>query len=200
MGSNVYLENIKTYGYQTESASTQIDVDIDPIDGKRVAIRSFGMTCGATATTVTFMQALGETTTTAAVASNATTGFIGTAEFQTSDNAIATGDYIAIELDDGTYQYTTVATGSYDDFSISAALTDTVAAGNKVWGFGLYSDSQATGGHIRYYLTASTSHTEDLDGGIFYGAAKGYPMKAWHANDAAAAGSVDWITVEYINK
>jgi len=197
MATQAYLEAIEQIGYKTESAATPIEMDISPRPGKRIAIKSYGFSCGATATSVYAMQSLGSATLTTAVASNATTGFIGTGEFQTTNNALASSDYIAVELDDGTYQFTTVATGTYDDFSISDALTDSVAAGNKMFGFGLYSD---TGHQYIEALTASTHFTRDSDGALVAATAKGTPMKIWHANDAAVAGSVDYIAVTWLNK
>lgn len=197
MATQTYVESIKTYGYKTESVNTAIVQNIDPQPGKRITIRAYGFSCGATATSVYAMNPLGATTITTAVASGATTGFIGTAEFQNANNVLASGDYIAIELDDGTFQYTTVATGTYDDFSISAALTDTVAAGNRVWGFGLYSDT----GHVYVKsLTASTHFLRYLDGALIASTAKNHPMKIWHRNDASTAGTIDFIEVNYINK
>jgi len=196
MGSNVYLTAASSIGYATATAATAIVKNIDPRSGERIAIRAFGFTSGATATSAYFMQALGESTITTAVASGATTGLIGTAEFQTAANPVASADYIAIELDNGVIQFATVATGLYTGFSIAAALQDTVAAGNKVWGFGIASDT----GHLRVLCTLSAQTARALDGGILFANAKGYPMKVYHNNDAAAAGSIDYVTIDYINK
>ena len=66
----------------------------------------------------------------------------------------------------------------------------------RVWVFLAYSDT----GHIKYKLGTSAQTTKELDGGIFYADSKYDPMIVYHANDAAAAGSIDYITVDYINK
>jgi hypothetical protein len=138
------------------------------------------------------MQSLAESTITTAVASGATTGLILAADI----NSLASNDWVAIELDNGGTQFTTVATGTYSGFSISDALTDTVAVGNKVWTFGISTDN----GHIKFQLTASVQTEQSLDGGVFYATSKGDPMLVYHANNAAAAGSIDYLTIDYINK
>ena len=154
------------------------------------------MSCGATATLVYWMVPIGMSTISTAVASGATTGFAVAAEPQTSANALASADNVAIELDNGAYQFTTVATGLFTGFSIAAALTDTVAAANKVYAFGIFSDT----GHYRFRLTVSVETTKELDGGIYYGNSKGSPMIVYHANDAAAAGSHDYVTIDYLDR
>lgn len=197
MGGNVYITAVgKGLGYKTATAATVIEQTIDPRSGERIAIRAYGFTNGGTADIIYFMQAFGTSTLTAAVASGATTGLKGTAEFQLASNILTANDNVCIELDNGKYQYTTIATGGYAAFSVSDALEDTVAAGNRVWAFGLFSDT----GHYRIALAASSQTTNDLDGGIFYAAAKNYPMMVYHPNNSAVAGSHDYVTVDYINK
>ena len=191
MGSNTYLTAVTNLGYSTESAATAITAGIDPRAGARIAIRAFGFNCGATATSVYFMQSLGSSTISTAVVSGATTAFVVAADM----NTLASNDYIGIELDNGDYQYTTVASGTYSDFSIADALTDMVAAGNTVHSFGIYSDT----GHTRFVLTVSVQTSKELDGGVIFASGKNKPMLIYHANDAAAAGSINYVTVDYIN-
>ena len=53
-----------------------------------------------------------------------------------SDDDITDGDYIGIELDDGTVQWTTVnGTPSSDVVTLTASLTDTVAINNHVYNY-----------------------------------------------------------------
>ena len=196
MGSNVYLESVGSYGYKTESAATVIYHGIQPKAGKRIAIRAFGMTAGTSATNGHFLQVLGTTTVGTAITSGATVGLVLAAE-PGGANTLASNDYIAIQVDDGTTHFSKVATGTYANFSLSTAIDDTAAAGNSVWFFGAYGDSD----HLKVVITASTKKTGDVDGGMFYGAAKGYPMIAFHVNDVSgSAGSIDYVTVDYINK
>uniref|UniRef100_A0A6M3IGP9 Uncharacterized protein n=1 Tax=viral metagenome TaxID=1070528 RepID=A0A6M3IGP9_9ZZZZ len=197
MGANVYLKGVSGIGYKTATAATAIVQYVQPKSGARLCVRAFGMTCGATATNVYFMTPLGGSQAlSAAVASGATTGFATAAEIQTSANALASADYIAVQLDNGQYQFTTVATGTYAAFSLSAALTDTVAAGNLVWGFGIATDTT----HYRVVLTVSAQTARAIDGGLIYGSAKGAPMIVYHNNDAALAGSQDYVAIDFIDK
>lgn len=198
MGANVYLESVASYGYKTESAATVIYQGIQPVAGKRIGIRAFSFTPGTAATDAYFMQVLGTSVTAAAVASGATTGF-GLSAQPNASVTLGSSDYVAVELDNGTAHFSKVATGSYSNFSLSTALTDSVAAGNMVWFFGAYGD--AAYGHLRVKLAASTTKAINIDGGVFYGKAKGYPMLAFHRNSVAgSAGAIDYITVDYINK
>lgn len=200
MGANVYLDAVDQLGYNTETPATLIISQINPVTGSRIAIRAFSLYCAATATDVWFLQAMGQTTVTTAVASGATTGIILTAEPQSTANPVASGDYLLIEMDDGTFHQTTVATGLYTGLSISDALDDSLAAGNRVWAFGLYTDT-APISHVRVHLSStSASTTRDEDGGVIFGVAKGYPILVFHRNNAAAAGAIDYVTVDYINK
>ena len=108
---------------------------------------------------------------------------------------MGTNDIVCLELDDGTFQYTTLASGGWSDFSIADALEDDVAAGNKVWQFGVHTDD----GHIRFNLTASVQTSKAVEGGIFYAKSKNRPMIVYHVNDAVAAGSIDYVSIDYIN-
>src|SRR3990167_5330243 len=192
MGANVYLESVASYGYETEAAATVIYQGIQPVAGKRIGIRAFSMTPGTGATDAYFMQVLGTSVTAAAIASGATTGF-GLSAQPYASVTLGSSDYVAIELDNGAAHFSKVATGSYSDFSISTALTDSVAVGNTVWFFGAYGD--AAYGHLLVKLAASTTKAINVDGGVFYGKAKGYPMLAFHRNSVAgSAGSIDYIT------
>jgi len=195
MGQVGYIEAVTSLGYKTESAATAIVQQIDPVSGARIAIRSYGFTCGATATNAYFMQTLGTTTVSTAIASGATTGIVLAGE-PVSANALASNDYIGIMVDDGTMHVSKVATGTYSTLSLTTAIDDTAAAGNAVYFFGAYGDTA----HLRVVLVVSVQTSKVQDGGIFFGAAKGYPMLVWHNNDAAAAGSHDFVSVDYINK
>jgi len=143
---------------------------------------------------VYFLQSLGDSTIGTTLASGVQVGMAVAAE-PNSDIPMSTSDIVCIELDDGTFQYTTLASGGWSDFSIDDALQDTVAAGNRVFQFGIATDN----GHLKFNLTASVQTTKELDGGIFRANATNKPMIIYHANDAAAAGSNDYVSVDYIN-
>ena len=194
MGANTYLKSVTSFGYKTEATATAIQQNIDPKPGQRITIRAFGFSCGATITSVYFMQSLGDSTIASAVASNATSGFICTAE-PTSDEVMASKDIVCIELDNGKFQYDVVASGTWSCFDITSALEDTVAAGNRIFQFGVATDE----GHVRFKLTASVQTTGELDGGIFRASAMNKPMIIYHPNDASNGGSNDYVSVDYIN-
>jgi len=197
MGANVYLEAVASYGYNTETAATAIVQGIQPREGERIAIRSYGLTAGTSATLVYFMQCLGTSTIDGAVTSGSTTGLALASEPGPAGNTLISNDYIAIQVDDGTVHFSMIATGTYGNFSLSTALDDSVADGNRAWWFGAYGDE----GHLQVNVAASTQEQETIDGGIFYANAKGYPMICYHANDVAgSAGSIDWLTIDYLNK
>lgn len=195
MGANVYLEDVASYGFSSAAPSTAIKQYIPGKSGKRIAIRAWGAQCGATATYLYFMQVLGRTTLNGAHSSGITTSITLSAE-PVSGNTLATNDWIAFEMDDGTIHFTYVTGGSYRSLTVNDAFDDTAADGNRVWAFMAYSDS----GHIKYKLATSAQTTKEVDGGIYYADAKYDPMIVYHANDAAAAGSIDYVTVDYINK
>lgn len=195
MGANVYLSGVAAYGYKTESAATAIVQGLQPKAGNRIAIRAYRFTGGAaTSTYAYFMQVLG----TAELASAIASGGSGV-EFDdepVAANALATADYVGITLDDGTVHFSTVKSGTALAFYLTTVVTGAAAAGNVAYFFGAATDT----GHHRLRVTHSVQNSDDLDGGIAYAAGKGYPMIAYHANDAAAAGAIDSIMVDYINK
>ena len=195
MGSNVYLEDVASYGYDTEAAATAIRLNIPGKAGKRIAIRAWGAQCGATATYMYFMRVLGRTTVNGAQASGITTQIVLT-DATYGGATLATNDWLAFKMDDGTVHFSYVTGGTYRSLTINDALDDTMADGNEVWAFMAYGDE----GHLKYKLTTSAQTTGELDGGMFYADAKGDPMIVYHANDAAVAGSIDYVTVDFINK
>jgi hypothetical protein len=198
MGANVYLENVKSFGYNTAASATAITQDIDGISGKRIAIRAFGATASESADSVYFMRVGSRTTASAAVASGLTTVVCSAALTDPAGNAIAASDVIALKMDDGTLHWTTVASWAATTLTVvvNDAIDDTMAAGNEIYCLGVYSDS----GHMRFKLTASTQSVKEIDGGIFYADAKGDPMRVHHANAGSVPGSIDYLTVDYINK
>ena len=200
MGSNTYLATPSSKGHTTGSTATAITQMMEPRAGERIAIRAFGFTAGTAVSSVYFMQELGASDLTNTVASGATTGFV-LDNTLVAGNLLGTADYVALELDDGTYQVVTIATGASSNFSISAALTDDMAAGKSVRYFGVFGDTP----HIKFNLdaavgTVKAQTAKELDGGIFYSNGVGKAMLVYHANDTAASpGDIDYLTIDYIN-
>jgi len=192
MGANVYLEAVAGFGYKAGTSGAAIQHNIDGVRGGRVAILAFGATCGV-AESLYFMTVLGTTTLNGAVASGATTCVM-----LASPASIASGDYVALVLDNGDFLFAAVSTvpGASMIIVLDTALTDTAASGNALYNFGVYTDT----GHFAYLLTAGSQTTKSQDPGVFFGGAKGYPMKVWHPNTGSQPKSIDFVTVQYLNK
>lgn len=198
MGANVYLESVASYGYKAAaSAAATVVQNVDGQDGRRIAVRAFGATCGSVATSLHFMVVQGTTTTNGAVASGATT-LVPTAKTITNGGgALAALDHLCLLMDNGVYHFTTVVSMGVSTVEITDALVDTMADGKAIWGFGVEGDN----GHMAFGLTANTQSTEQLDGGIFYGNGKGQPMILKHLSlTSTTIGHLDYAAIDFINK
>ena len=196
MGLNVYMTYAASKGYKTAGSGTAITHDIDGRSGERIAILAFGATASDSADKVYFMQPLDTTTMKSAILSGATTVVL-TDLPALGSNAIASGDLLAIQVDDGSFHFSLLsASSTTSTWVITDALDDDVAAGNTVYWFGLSTDT----GHIPFQLTASTQSTKESEAGIFFGSAKGYPMRVHNANAGSLPGSIDYVTIGYQNK
>ncbi len=199
MGLNAYLEAADSYGYTIATTSLLATIHyIHPRSGKRISVLAYGATGGNTATSLYFMQTLGATTVSVAGVSGATT-IEFTANPGPSGNAMATGDYVCVAKDNGTYQFGTIADDSPIAslrFQLSAALEDTLAVGNALYMLGVYSDT----GQIKVVLTASTQATGSSDIGRFFGEARGYPMMAYIPPAGSVPGSIDYLSIGFMNK
>ena len=202
MGSNTFLKSADSMGYKVQSATaTALTHNIDRAAGARIAIRAFGFTCSDVATSLYFLQTLNTTTVNGAVASNLVTINVASGDVSGSITG-STGpltsdvDYVAITLDNGDLQFELLESVASTLVYTTNNLKDTVASGNVVYALGFPGDE----GHNEYLLTASSQSTKELDGGVFYGKAKGYPMMIYHLSAGATGlGSLDYLTVDYIN-
>jgi len=198
MGINVYMTYAASKGYTTAGSATPITVDIDGRSGERIAIIAFGATASNSSDKVYFMQPLAATTISEAVLSGASTVMLAALPSYGS-NAIASGDLLAITMDDGSFHFSLLAgsaAAATSNWAITDALDDDLAVGNAVYWFGLHSDS----GHLVYQLAGSTQSTEQNSGGFFFGSAKGYPMRVYNENAGSIVGGIDYISIAYINK
>lgn len=205
MGMNVYLEDVKSYGYTpAATGAATMKIDITGIAGQRIVIRAFGFTCGDVLGDLYFMQVAGTTNLAAMTPSGNTTILCSTLAFVKDSvgavDDIALQDFLVVKLENGVYHFTECKSVSGNTtVEIYQALTASAAAGAIVYGFGIGGD----GGHIRYNLTLTQTQTsKELYDGLFYGEAKAYPMIAYFqaASSTAAAVSMDWLTIGYINK
>jgi len=199
---NSFMKDAFSQGYKVQSATaTALTQEIDRVAGARIAIRAFGFSCGDVATSLYFMQTLNTTTVNGAVASglvtiNVTNQNIGGTTSGSVGALASDADYVAITLDNGDLQFELLESVASTLIYTTNALEDTVASGNMIYGLGFPGDQ----GHTEYLLTVSTQNTKELDGGIFFGTGKGYPMMLYHLSASATAlASLDYLTVEYIN-
>ena len=193
MGLNAYLEAVGAVGYTTGTTAAGAWVSIDGKPGKRLAIQSYSLNprLGGTATVGYVMAGL-QSANIASAASGATT--ITVATFTT---APATGATVVIVLDNGSYQWTTVAsTASTTSVPIASALTDDVTTG-VMYDLGLYS---TTGNAQIQTANAVTTNQAYGSPGLFFGKFKGAPMRVGLINAAASlSATVDYVTYGYIN-
>ena len=194
MGANTHLEHVVGYGYNTESAATAIQRNIPGRPGERIAIRAYSFGCGGTATNAYFLQVQGTTTLGSTVAVGGST--LALAAALPAAYIWTALDWLAVVQDDGTYHFSKVgAVTTSVAITLCTVTTVAAAAGNIVYQLGVAADN----GQYLIKLTVTTGDHKELDGGIMYAPGKGYPMICQHANDAAAAGSIRYITVDYLN-
>jgi hypothetical protein len=195
MGANVYLTHAASFGDAGEGATSVIIKEIPGRPGERISIRAFALYGAATAVDFYFMQVIGSDATIAAAASGGS--IINLTAQPISTNELAAGDFLVIVQDNGVYHFSEL--GAVTGFSVlvlCTVLTGAVAIGNTVYDMGVYSDS----GHHRIEMSDSTETERSLDGGLIYGAAKGYPMMLYNLAASSDAGVVRYLTVDYINK
>ena len=195
MGANVYLTSVTSFGDMNEGATSVIIKEIPGRPGERIAIKAFSFYASATAVDFYFMQVIGSDKTIATAVSGGS--IINLTAQPISTNELSAGDFLVIVQDDGTYHFSEL--GAVTGFSVlvlCTVLTGAVAIGNVVYDMGIYSDT----GHLRVHMTDSTETERKLDGGLIYGAAKGYPMMLYNLQASAVAQRVKYLTVDYINK
>ncbi len=208
MGLNVYLEDVKSYGYTpAATGAATMKIDITGISGQRIVVRAFGFTCGDVLDDLYFLQTVRTTTGggSAMTASGNTTMLLSTLAC-VNDSAgdaddLAAADFLVIKQENGVYHFTECKSVSGNTtIEFYQALTASAEAGAIVYGIGVGGDA----GHIRYNLTLTqTQVSKELNDGLYYGEAKGYPMIAYFqaaGTSTAAAVSIDWLTLGYINK
>lgn len=193
MGLNAYLEAVGSVGYTAGTTAAGAWVSIDGKPGKRLAIQSvsFNPRLGDTATVGYIMPTLKKSSVSSG-ASGVTT--VTTVAFT---SAPATGATVVIVLDNGTYQWLTVAsTASTTSVPISSALTDD-CTGGAIYDLGLYS----TAGNYQVQ-PANAVKVLEANGspGVAFGGMKGAPMRVGIIGAAASlSATIDYVTYGYLN-
>lgn len=192
MAFNAYISAVGTKTAAALNTAGTITVNIDPVKGKRLSVLAYSILPGEVVTGLYFMTPLasGQCEVSTAAASGAT----GITLVSTPSD-YGTSDVIVIELDNGKYQWNTVAASATTNAHITDILQDTVAAGNKVWYFGVYTDT----GHYRIPLTASTAKSDSLDMGLINGSFKGGPMRVYVNTTSSGLCQLNYVSYVYTN-
>ena len=144
---NVYVKRAAPIGaVYTGATATAIVQYIDPLPGYKVGVNSIYFDCCTGVTSLYALTSRGNSTISATVASGANTVLITSASIgrATSTDAVAaitTGDYVCYKLDNGKYQFNTVASMQAAlTLTLTTAVLDDIAAGMPIWGFGIPTD------------------------------------------------------------
>jgi hypothetical protein len=169
----------KTYLNKAGTANTAFAALVEPMRGCAAYIARLQVNTGNTAAVFTIMRPLNLATVTAAVAANTAAAVVTLAAdpgvysakgtFQTADNAIAPGDYVAFQISDGTYLFDVANTNTA---GTSLVLTTTlpatcgIAVGAPVWFYGISTDKNPADGQPHPVFLATTVNTaQQLLGG-----------------------------------
>jgi hypothetical protein len=178
-------------GYSALATAGTITHNIDGLQGKRIVVTSVGVTPGEVANPFYFMVPRGWTTLSAAAATAATG-----VTLVTDPTGMGTSDVCVIVLDDGTYQWTTIAASAVTVGHLTSTLTSSAAAGNRFYDMGVYTDD----GHFRIATTASTQKVLEQADGYFYGSVKGGPMRFHFQVTSSGSSHVDFINYVFVDK
>ena len=164
MAVDRYVSDIESRGYHTETAATLIQEMIQGEDGRRIALTDLSYTAGATAHSLLFRypgSAAGcRTTASAAAAAAQKVLNVTDAPVDPAGNPVASGDDIAYQLPDGSWEFNTVASLSTKAITLTNNIAVAVASGARVVVFGVAAD-------LRYqkFAAAASVTTEWSNGG-----------------------------------
>ena len=206
MSINAYISSYLGFGYHTETAATLIDTEIPGQNGKRLALVGFDYLAAATAHTLSVQHCgslAGSRTTTSALAVSGQKVINATdAPTDPAGNATASGDIIAWQNTDGSWEFDIVASLSTKAITITnniqgvdaGAGATAIAAGGAIRIFGIVAD----GAVINFGLTASVV-TNMQDTILCQAPFVGDPLYV-SINNATNAGFMNSLLFAYINK
>jgi hypothetical protein len=153
----------------TQTAGTVITQVVPPnTKGGRAVITNVAYVCAATAHTLTFMKALGQTVATAAAASGQAVVNVEAKTFL--DQTVAANDFAVVQHSDGTYGVYLVSSVSSLAITFASNLTAAVADNAKIWWFGAAAEAHGfrpqrlRRSHCRCVAVGLWSHHDQLDG------------------------------------
>lgn len=195
-------------GGLTAAAGTAITCLIPPYNANSYTVLTRVMyRCAGTAHAIVYMKALGVTTLAADAAASATSVTLsadpGTG---TPSGNIATGDWVCIQLNDGSYFLATVTVSGL--VMTVAALPAAASSGNKVWTFGVPGDhpvgtqTNPKPNAIKgYTITATVSVMNDwadYAAGLLRSLTKNSPLML-HSANGTAAGTFELVSAVHTN-
>lgn len=187
-------------GQLTASSGTAIVAYAPGKAGAFCNVVKFASTAGATAHTGTLMRDASGTTLTAAAAASQAVINVAAALTDGGGNAIASGDYVAVELNDGSWHVTTFSSASTLAYTLGVNLPVAAAAGNKVFCYGVIAD--AFHDNQDHTLTANAQvvfPSGDVTGSICCGRTAGAPILFYNAN-ATNASTLNYLMWAYSKK
>lgn len=160
MGIGAFVTGYEIVDYHTENAATVIDEQIQAVNGYRLALLFLAYLCAATAHTISFMYAKDSSVANAGTSRNTTSAAAAAAQAvinvtntpkDPAGNAAAASDIVAYQLDDGTWEFNTIASVATKAITHNANLVGNVLAGAKYLIFGVVGD----GACLKLKATAS---------------------------------------------
>lgn len=198
MSIPAFVKSFKTFGKHTESAGTAITENVQGIDNYTPALINASITTGATAHTMSICYAQGTGTrsvTTAASAAAATTLDVSVAPKDPAGNAAASGDVIAYQVSDGSWEFNTIASISSLEITLNTAIATAVPAGAKVRIFGVVAD----GACMQLPLAAAGTNTFGSGEIAIVGPYPGDPLYV-SIDNATNASTINFLVFAYLNK
>lgn len=201
LGLNAYGGN--GLGQRTVAFGTTIDALVPPSPTGRqgyTRITKIVYTAAGTAHTITLLRSLGTTT----VASTAAAGqaVVNLTAQPTSGNDVAANDYLAIRrAADGITRLYKVSSVSTLAITMTANLGTGagLAAGDKVWHFGISSDTDPRTGAahetLRGVVSATSTYSEDSSG-VIASIGTDEPIMV-QSNNATATGFLEQVSYSY---
>ena len=206
MSITAYIHSYLAFDYHTETAATAITEDVPGQNGKRLALVGFDYLNAATAHSLNIMHCgslAGSRTTASALAVSGQKVVNATdAPTDPAGNATASGDFIAFQLTNGSWEFDTVASLSTLAITITNNLqgvdagagATAIAAGGAIRIFGVVGD----GFNFAFGLTASVvTHLDDTI--LCQAPFVGDPLMVYDAN-ATNAGFINNLLFAYLNK
>lgn len=185
-------------GKKTAAANTAFYAVIPASVGKYTRVAMLQSVQGNTANDLNLMRPLGRSTSSAAYGTNVA-AIVLTSDPSPTGNTIAAGDQVVIRHStDGTYRQYQVNTSGWasntNTVTFTANLAAAVVAGDKVYNFGIYTDTDTTTGSAHPVLatTANATTTYTFTASGFRGANVGDPLLV-HCINATNASVLNYV-------